>query len=201
VNASASALTREGEVQSEIGKIRTFSRYARVACSAVFGFGMVGCVGLLLFSGLRLIVPMPKMEMPDYLSTPQLAVWTLLVVGLVAGTWLMAVYQLYRLFGNLAAGIIYTSENVRRVRNVGLLWLLLAVLSIVIPAATAVFVRLGYFGAMVPSERALAFPLSSEWLSSFVTAGLVLLVSWIMDVGLYEKDHAEALQRDADLVI
>jgi len=41
----------------------------------------------------------------------------------------------------------------------------------------------------------------SETLSFFVSAGLVLLVSWIMDVGLYAKDHADALQRDADLVI
>jgi len=37
--------------------------------------------------------------------------------------------------------------------------------------------------------------------SSFATAGLVLLASWIMDVGLYEKDHADALQRDAELTI
>jgi hypothetical protein len=41
----------------------------------------------------------------------------------------------------------------------------------------------------------------SEALSSAVSAGLLLLVSWIMDVGLHAKDHADALQRDADLVI
>ena len=41
----------------------------------------------------------------------------------------------------------------------------------------------------------------SESVSSFFAAGLILLVSWIMDVGLYEKDHADALRRDADLVI
>jgi hypothetical protein len=44
------------------------------------------------------------------------------------------------------------------------------------------------------------FP-SSQSLSSLVAAGLILLVSWIMDVGLFAKDHADALQRDADLVI
>jgi hypothetical protein len=35
----------------------------------------------------------------------------------------------------------------------------------------------------------------------FVSAGLILLASWIMDVGLYEKDHADELKREADLVI
>jgi hypothetical protein len=38
-------------------------------------------------------------------------------------------------------------------------------------------------------------------LNSIVSAGLILLASWIMDLGLYEKDHADALRRDADLVI
>jgi hypothetical protein len=38
-------------------------------------------------------------------------------------------------------------------------------------------------------------------LTSFFAAGLILLASWIMDVGLYEKEHADALKRDADLVI
>ena len=55
--------------------------------------------------------------------------------------------------------------------------------------------------ASVPIDLDRLFPAFGELLSSFVAAGLVLLVSWIMDIGLYEKDHADALQRDADLVI
>ena len=45
--------------------------------------------------------------------------------------------------------------------------------------------------------------LSLSWdsVDSFLTAGLILLVSWIMDVGLHEKEHADELRRDADLVI
>jgi hypothetical protein len=114
----------------------------------------------------------------------------------IAGVSLASVYQLYRLFGNLAGGAIYTPENVRRVRNVGLLWLLLAVIYVVIPIASAALIS---SGLEVP-QSGLAFSWS-ESLSSFISAGFVLFVSWIMDVGLYEKDHADALQRDADLVI
>jgi hypothetical protein len=103
------------------------------------------------------------------------------------------------LFGNLAAGAICTPENVRRVRNVGLLLLLWAVLGIVIP--TAIVVARELIDASVPIDLDRVFPSLSELFSSFATAGLVLLASWIMDVGLYEKDHADALQRDAELTI
>ena len=50
-----------------------------------------------------------------------------------------------------------------------------------------------------PLAAPLRFLLTAPWFAC--AAGLVLLASWIMDVGLYEKEHADALQRDADLVI
>jgi hypothetical protein len=75
----------------------------------------------------------------------------------------------------------------------------LAVLNIVLPAALVVVN--GIFDAPVSIDLDLLFPSFGELLSSFAAAGLVLLVSWIMDVGLYEKEHADALRRDADLVI
>ena len=115
----------------------------------------------------------------------------------------LAARQLYAALSPVrqsAAGAIYTPENVRRVRHVGLLWLLSAVLGIVIPIASAALVAFGFIDASVPINHDLAFS-SSESLSSIVSAGLILLASWIMDVGLYEKDHADALRRDADLVI
>jgi hypothetical protein len=120
-------------------------------------------------------------------------------MGVMAGVVLAGMFQLYRLFGNLAAGAIYTPENVRRVRHLGLLSLLWAVLAVAIPFAFAVLVRLGVLDASI-AESLLVIPWP-ESLNVAVSAGLILLVSWIMDVGLYEKDHADALRRDADLVI
>lgn len=193
MNASAPAVSREGEVRSKIGRIRTFSRGARVVCSALFGFGLVGSVGMLLLVVLGMFLPRIS-SVSGF--TPEQRLWVFPVMLLIAGAWLAAVYQLYRLFGNLAAGTIYTPENVRRVRNVGFLWLLLAVLGVLIPIGMAALTSLGF---SVP-ESGSGFSLA-ESLSSFAAAGLILLVSWIMDVGLYEKDHADALQRDADLVI
>ena len=197
MNASAPALTREDEVQSRIRHVRTFSRGARVVCSALFGFGLVGSAGVLLIGVLSLFLPMPVN--PAGFTAGQ-KLWGLPMFGAVMGCWLAIVYQLYRLFGDLAAGSIYTPENVRRVRRVGVLYLALAVLGVLIPLVWAVLVRVG---AMEPSMPAVmsGWLSSSEPVGSFFTAGLILLISWVMDVGLYEKDHAEALQRDAELVI
>jgi hypothetical protein len=216
VNASASALPREDEVQSRIRKVRAFGRNARVVCAALFWLALVGIVILPLIAviartgtdvGAGVVptaVPRPSngdggtYDVLQALLTPlQLLVCVFVVMGVVIGVWLALLRQLSRLFGNLAAGAIYTPENVRHVRNVGLLLLLLAVLGIVIP--TAIVVARGLIDASVPVDR--VFPSLSELFSSFATAGLVLLASWIMDVGLYEKDHADALQRDAELTI
>ena len=208
MNAAASALPREDEVESKIRKIRTFGRNARVVCSALFALGLVVCVILLLVVVVGVFGPIrePKSGnggVYDILTSPLtpllFKVCWFLAGGVAIGVWLAAVYQLYRLFGNLAAGAIYTPENVRHVRYVGLLWLLWAVLGIVLPATLVVAHRL--IDASVPIDLDRLFPSFGESLNSFVAAGLVLLVSWIMDVGLYEKEHADALRRDADLVI
>ena len=207
MNASASSLSREDEVQSEIRKVRTFGRSARVVCAAIFGFGLVAFIVMLFFVALG---PLPGSNTridivgldgvtAAQLTTPALKMWAFLVMGVLAGLFLTSMYQLYRLFGNLAAGAIYTPENVRRLRRVGLLWLLLAGLGIVIPIASAALVTFGLIDATLPAGHDLAF--STQSLGPIISAGLILLASWIMDLGLYEKDHADALRRDADLVI
>jgi hypothetical protein len=218
VNAPASTLPGGDEIQSKIRKVRAFGRNARIVCAALFGLAVVGIVVVPLIAVIARtgadvgagVMPadVPKLNNGDggtfdvlqaMLTPLQLMVSVFLIMGVVAGVWLAALHQLYRLFGNLAAGAIYTPENVRRVRNVGLLLLLSAVLGIVIP--TTIVVARGLMDASAPIDLDRVFPPLSELFSSFVTAGLVLLASWIMDVGRYEKDHADALQRDAELTI
>ena len=206
MNASASALPREDEVQSKIRKVRQFGRIARFVCAAIFAFGLVGTLFMLVIA-VPTKIPGPikgnggSWDILNSLLNPyQVKLFAGLGVSALAGIWLASVYQLYRLFGDLAVGAIYTPENVRRVRHVGLLLLLLTVLTdIVIPAAF-VFAH-GYIVPPIPLDLDRLFPPPHEMFGDFIAPGLILLASWIMDVGLYEKDHAEALKRDADLVI
>lgn len=196
MNASASTLSREDDVQSKIRKVSTFARFARVVCSAIFGFGVVGTSAMLLMSVFGVFSPGPIDQSG---LTPVQKLWVLPLTAAVMSAWLAAVYQLYRLFGNLATGAIYTAENVGRVRRVGFLWLLAAILGLLIPV---IWTGLAALGLVEPGEPPKQGWFSwSDSLASFISAGLVLLISWVMDVGLYEKDHADALRRDADLVI
>jgi hypothetical protein len=207
VNASTSALGRDVEVQSKIRKVRTFGRAARTLSGALFGFGLVGSVLILIavaigslaqpFSGL--VVHTLGAITTAELTTPALRAWAFLASGALMGVSLAFVYQHYRLFGNLAAGAIYTPENVRLVRNVGILALLAAALEIVIPVASSALVASGVIDASAPINLEPGF--SSQSVTATISAGLLLLASWIMDIGLSEKDHADALRRDADLVI
>ncbi|HTE39708.1 MAG TPA: hypothetical protein VK629_02690 [Steroidobacteraceae bacterium] len=208
MNASASALPRAVEVQSKIRKVRAFSRNARVVCAALFGLSVAGSVIVMLVMTLMMVLG-PAREWRDngglddvmraVLTPLQFNLWALCIMSIVIGIWLNILRQLERLFGNLAAGAIYTPENVRHLRNVGFLSLLWAALSILIPTTHVVVLRL--ISSTVPIDLDRIFLSFYELIGTLVTPGLILLVSWIMDVGLYEKEHADALRREADLVI
>jgi hypothetical protein len=205
MTASASAIPQEPGVQSRIQKIRTFSRSARAVCAALFGFGLVGTVVSLLIVSFTGIQSPKSLEgtaggvLASVLTPLQFRLWLDLSVAAVMSVGLATVFQLYRLFGNLANGAIYTTENVQRVWRVGLLMLASALLSVVLPSITmAMATTLG--DRSVPNSTSL-FRSFGDSLNSLAAAGLVLLASWIMDVGLYEKEHADELRRDSDLMI
>jgi hypothetical protein len=203
VNVTASAPSRDEQVQSKVRQIRAFGRDARSVCTLLFWVSAAGGAALLIVVVRSSGWGMDNGRIVDILSSPLTPLSTKVstLLAMIAGiaVWLVALRQLRHLFGSLAAGAIYTLENVRRVRNVGLLWLLSAVLSFAAPATLVIANSLA--DASVPIDFDLVFPSFSEALSSFAAAGLVLLVSWIMDVGLYEKEHADALRHEAELVI
>jgi cytochrome c biogenesis protein CcdA len=113
---------------------------------------------------------------------------------------LVIVFQLHRLFGSLAGGAIYTRGNVQRVRYVGLLLLLSAGLNAALPALT---LALALAATLTQGQVGVQITLDDmrQTIGSFAAGGLVLLASWIMDVGLYAKEHADELQRESDLMI
>jgi hypothetical protein len=204
MTASTSVLPRETEVQSRIEKIRAFSRRARTLCAALFGIGLVAtAASLIVISFTGIPAPQRLEGTPGYvLATAlppwQARSWLALCQAGVMGVGLAIVFQFYRLFGSLASGAIYTTGNVRLVRRVGLLLMVSAVLGAVVPALTlALAVNLTEAQVVVNGS----LNSMGQTVSSFVAGGLVLLASWIMDVGFHEKEHADELRRDADLMI
>lgn len=207
MNASAAVLPREVEVQSKMRKIRAFGHSAHAVCSLLYGFGLLVSL-IVVVTMLYSVLGSPETKdndggMYDILMSPltpllfKLLMWS--VVGFGLGVWLKMVYELQRLFGTMADGAIYTTENVRCIRYVGLLWLLATFLKIAIPIALSL--ARPFIDASVRIDLDRVSVSLGEILTSLIAAGLILLVSWIMDVGLYEKEHADVLERDAELTI
>src|SRR6185295_6307026 len=63
----------------------------------------------------------------EHMTTPELKAWACIVVATIFTFLLAIVIHLRRLFGRLAAGSVYTRENVRCLRRVGILALALSV--------------------------------------------------------------------------
>jgi hypothetical protein len=199
------------ETEAQIRNVRKFGTYARSAS------GIAGAILIFAFVvSLWNIVAGPTSSsfkvglgdytvMGDHLSTLQLKAWAFVVVTAVFGTLLAVVLHLQRLFAHLAAGSIYTRENVRHLRRVGILALAMAVLQLVLPMYTIALVDSGFIDRTLvtfaePGSRGI-FLLGPSSLSGFIMAALVLLASWIMDVGRQTADDADAMRREADLVI
>ncbi len=110
----------------------------------------------------------------------------------------------YRLVKRLAEGSIYTKQNVYHLRQIGWASMALAVMQLLLPLISLGLAELGVIDRTLvmftaPANGVPAFV--GPPLSGVLTAALILLASWIMDVGRQVSDDAEAMRREADLVI
>jgi hypothetical protein len=144
---------------------------------------------------------------PELLATASSKIWALSVVtvGAALSAWMLL--HLYRLFKQLEAGSIYTNQNVHHLRQVGWVSMALAVLQLILPAVSLGLVRTGFLDSALvaivapgPGDGGAAVFLGQS-LGGVITASLILLASWIMDVGRQVSDDAEAMRREAELVI
>jgi hypothetical protein len=75
-----------------------------------------------------------------------------------------------------------------------------AVLDIILPIGSIILLHAGLVDeAAVTKQPRLIFGTSN--LPSFITASLILLASWIMEVGRKTTDEAERMRREAELVV
>ena len=197
------------ETEAQIRNVRKFGRYASWFC------GLVAAMAAILFVfSVWNIVSGPTSEgfkvklgayavTGDHMSTMGLKTWSLIVVIVVFAILGAVVFHLWRLFSHLSAGRIYTRENVRHIRRIGLLALGIAVVQLVVPMLSFALIEVGFVDRVTMSGDGGSgvLLLGSGSLSGFITAALVLLASWIMDVGRQTTDDAAQMRHEADLVI
>lgn len=195
----------KAHTQNRVRQVQTFSRVARWVCS-----GFLAAVLMVSLWAIYSILAGPTdwhfrivlgqiAFTGDQIDTLALKVWLTLLVGVGLCITARLLWLLHGLFGNLARGEIYTQGNAQRLRSVGWLVLACACLQVLVPLLTIMLLAtriIDWSQATHTGET-----LSAATVASFVVAGVIMLVSWIMDVGLEVSEEAETLRREAELVV
>lgn len=191
----------------EIRYAQLLCRYGRIFC-VVLGvlFAIVGvvgvCVALFGFGAPDMGVDIGSYVLRgDALTSPASRLWGLCVLLAIFTVLLAGLRFMFVLFGNLQRGDIFTDGNVRLLRNLAWVAMLSAALQGAVPLISQFLMALDVLHAQ-PSQphadHSLGLHLAP---GSFITALLLWLASWIMDVGRRTRVEAEQMRRDADLVI
>jgi hypothetical protein len=187
-------------VPAEILKVQRFGRIARRCCVLLTGLIVIGTILVMVGAARGLNVNMGPYTVPQSQLSAAGQIYALLGFGLVLVIIFMGLWHLYALFGELAQGRIYTGENVRHIRQLGLLALASAVLNIILPIGSILLLQAGLVDEAVVTKQKILVVGSSN-LPSFITASLILLASWIMEIGRKTTDEAERMRREAELVV
>jgi len=208
------------ETEARIRTVQKFGKNARQFCALAATMSAIWMLGTwakillgprtenVLFNptggGTRIEVGTIFIVNADQLVTVSSKIWAFVVATVVSGIFLWMLFHLYRLFKQLEAGSIYTKQNVYRLRQVGWLSMALAVIPVILPSISLGLAQIGLIDSTLvtfdPSGNGTPV-LMGQSLGGLITASLILLASWIMDVGRQVSDDAEAMRREADLVI
>lgn len=190
----------DASISPEVLKVQKFGRIARVCCLLVMGFVALGTMLLVVARIKDVPVNLGPYGVAGDPLPPILRAYAIVCFATVLAIVFKGLFHLYGLFGNFARGGIYTAENVRHIRQLGLLALAWAVLQILVPVGSAILLQAGFVDAAALARMPrLAF--GTAYAPSFITAGLILLASWIMEVGRRTQDEAERMRREAELVV
>jgi hypothetical protein len=199
------------ETEARIRTVQKFGKNARQFCAlaaTIFGISLVASWAQIVAGprmpdtnvrlGTNIIVN------SDQLVTVSSKIWAFVVATVVLGIFLWILFCLYRLFKQLEAGSIYTKQNVYHLRHVGWLSMAAAVIPMVLSLLSLWLAHLGFIDGTPVTFDASGdgtTMLVGQSLAGIVNASLILLASWIMDVGTVVSEDADAMRREAELVI
>ena len=198
------------ETEARIRTVQKFGKNARQFCAlaaTILGIGLfMSWVKIVVGSGFegaaaRIQLGAVHSVSPDQLASVSSKMWAFVWVTVALGVSLWTLFHLYRLFKQLEAGSIYTKQNVYHLRQVGWLSMAAAVVQLMMPLVSLGLAQLGLIdGTFAASDDGPALFVGHS-LGGLITASVILLASWIMDVGRETTDDAAAMRREADLVI
>ena len=182
------------ETAAKLQKVKKYSASLRDLFKFFFVIGLVGWAVLAIAGWL---LDPSVVRIGHLVYSGDSITLTVRVVGYVYNTLsaaigLKATYHVMKLFALYAEGKIFSAENVRQIRQVGIAVLLFAPLAVL-----ALFVPLIAPGADGSSPTISAGP---GWVGggrafeSVISGTIILVVSWIMDVG-------RELREEQDLVV
>lgn len=202
------------EAEAKIRKVQTFGRYARAICASL---GVLLLLGTMFVWGAILAGPWirggPTIGFGAYyvtgaqLVSMPIKALALIVFTIEVGITLYTLYHLYCLFDRLADGAIYTKPTVWHLRQIGFVSIAAAVMQLVVPPISLMLIEGGFIDRALVTfvdfdgGNQLSFYGPGASLASFGTALLILLASWILDVARQTAEDAEAMRREAELVI
>lgn len=120
---------------------------------------------------------------PPESATVKIEIVWLARTVLGAAIYLKAFFHLIKLFGLYAEGRIFTLDNVRQIRQLGITMLLLP--------AVWILVLLAVLPEVAGAENGLIRIMPSFPMLAGLGGGIVLLIAWIMDVGREMRDEQE----------
>lgn len=174
-------------IEARLDRVKRTSRSARRAC-----YLLMVLVALAALVGLAATLTIPETLTCDFGGVRQpcrelppgaVVLTTVALLGGLALVW-AALYRLARLFGNYSRGEIFTRGSVREIRWLGYVAVAYAVFELALfVAALAVFAGAGDEG-----QTNLRFELP---IGPVVIASLLLLLSWVMDVGAEMREENE----------
>ncbi|HSC14589.1 MAG TPA: DUF2975 domain-containing protein [Gammaproteobacteria bacterium] len=202
------------ETEARIRTVQKFGKNARQFCAlaaTMLGIGLFAnwakiavASGFEGWGGAAIQLGAYHSVSADQLASVADKMWAFAWVTVAFGVLFWTLFHLYRLFKQLEAGSIYTKQNVYHLRQVGWLSMALAVFQMIMPAASLWLAQMGLIDSTLVTVAASGSGPTlfiGQSLGGLITASLILLASWIMDVGREVSDDAAAMHREAELVI
>jgi len=174
------------DTQTQLKRIIMVSRAVRALCKMLFGLTLtvfLVMVVLIIIGTESGVVRLGGAEIPVNQLTTGSKSLTIGFLALVFTVVIKGLYHLHRLFANYSRGNIFTIGSVAQIRQLGITFLLGAGLQIFsVPLAVCLNVL------SKPNKAAVSLTLPFE---AVITAGLLMLISWVMDAGRGLREENE----------